>query len=151
MKRYLPACLFLLSLSAHGALYKWVDAEDKVHYSDAPPSNNIKSERLKAPAGADAPTSASGVPGAKSLAEREAEYRKSQKEKQEAEQKAARQQEEMLAKQKNCEAAQQNLRTLEAGGLIVTYDAKGEASFLGESVRQQRIEEARKAVSTHCN
>lgn len=147
MKRYLPACLLLLSFSAHGALHKWVDADGKVHYSDEPPPADAKAKTLKVQS---APAS-SGVPATRTVAEREAEYRKAQKAKQEAEQKSAKQQEEILAKQKNCEGAKQNLKTLEAGAPMATYDAKGERSFLDDNTRQQRIEEARKAISANCN
>ncbi|CAG0970374.1 hypothetical protein GEOBC_01238 [Geobacteraceae bacterium] len=151
MKRYLPACILLLSFSAHGALHKWVDADGKVHYSDEAPPANIKAQRLKTQSAPAAATSASGVPATKTVAEREAEYRKAQKAKQEAEQKSAKQQEETLARRKNCEAAQQNLKALEAGAPMVTYDAKGERSFLDDTTRQQRIDEARKIISTDCN
>jgi len=151
MKRYLPLCFLLLSFSAHGALHKWVDADGSVHYSDETPPANVKAQRLKAQSAPAAATPSSGVPATKTVAEREAEYRKAQKAKQEAEQKSAKQQEEILAKQKNCEAAQQNLKALEAGSPMVTYDAKGERSFLDDNTRKQRVEAARKVISTDCN
>lgn len=152
MKRYLPLCFLLLSFSAYGALHKWVDADGKVHYSDAPPPANAKEQPVKvkaAPAAATTPSS--GVPAAKSVAEREAEYRKAQKAKQEAEQKAAQQQEEAQARKRNCEIAQQNLKALESGGPMTVYDAKGERAFLDDSARQQRIEDARRSISSNCN
>lgn len=150
MKRYLPVCLLLLSFSAHSALHKWVDADGNVHYSDETPPANVKAQRLKAQSAPAAATSSSGVPATKTVAEREAEYKKAQKAKQEAEQKSAMQQEEILAKQKNCEAAQQNLNALETGAPMVTYNAKGERSFLDDNTRKQRIEAARKTISTDC-
>ena len=145
MKRYLPACLLLLSFSAYGALHKWVDADGKVHYSDTQPPNSVKEQTLKVQ------KSSSGVPATKTVAERDAEYKKAQKTKQETQQKSAQQQEATLAKKQNCESAQQNLKTLEAGGPMVTYDANGERAFLDDKARQQRIEEARKAVNSNCN
>ena len=148
MKHYLPICLLLLSFSAHGALTKWVDADGKVHYSDEPPPPNAKAKTLATPSVA-AP--ASGVPTEKSVIEREAEWRKAQKVKEEAEQKAAKRQEESLAKQKNCEAASSNLKALENSPNIVTYNSKGEGSYMDESTRQKNIEEARKQVSSYCN
>ena len=143
MKRLLPACLLLLSFSTYGALHKWVDADGKVHYSDEPPPANVKGTTLKAE---PAPTGSA----AKTTAEREADYKKSQKAKQEAEQKSAKQQEDALARQKNCENAQQNLRALEAGGRMSVYDDKGERSILDDAGRQQHIEQVRKIISTDC-
>lgn len=151
MKRYLPVCLLLLSFSAHGALHKWVDADGKIHYSDETPPANVKAQLLKAQSAPAAATPSSGVPATRTVAEREAEYRKAQKAKQEAEQKSAKQQEGILAKQKNCEGAKQNLKTLEAGSPMVTYNANGERSFLDDNTRKQRMEEARNIISTDCN
>ena len=146
MKRYLPICLLLLSFSAYGALTKWVDADGKVHYSDEPPPDNVKTKTLATPH-----EPASGVPGAKTFVEREAEWKKAQKAKEEVAQKAAQQQENALAKQKNCEAAKANLKTLENSPLIATYNDKGENSYMDDSTRRQNIEEARKQISTYCN
>lgn len=143
MNRILPACLLLVSLNSHGALHKWVDANGNVHYSDEPPPANVKGTMLKA-------QPAPAAPAAKTTAERDAEYKKTQKAKQEADQKSATQQENALARQKNCEAAQQNLRALEAGGRMAVYDDKGERSFLDDAGRQQRIGEARRIIATDC-
>jgi hypothetical protein len=146
MKRYLPTCLLLcLSFSAYGGLHKWVDADGKVHYSDVPPPANVKAQELRVSA------PGSGVPASKSIAERDAEYKKSQKAKKEAEEKSAKQQEAAAAKQRGCESAQQNLRALQDGGRMTTYNDKGERAFLDDKARQQRIEEMQKFISTNCN
>lgn len=102
MKRCLLVFLLLLSVSAHGALNKWVDAEGKVHYSDEPPPSNVKAQTLATP------SEISGVPAQKTVAEREADRKKALKAKEEAAQKAVQQQERELAKQKNCESAKAN-------------------------------------------
>ncbi len=146
MKRYLPICLLLLSFSAYGALTKWVDADGKVHYSDEPPPDNVKTKTLTAPR-----DPASGVPAAKTFVEREAERKKAQKTKEEAAQKAAQQQEEALAKQKDCASAKTNLKALENSPLIAIYNDKGESSYMDDSTRRKNIEEARKQISTYCN
>ena len=116
-----------------------------MHYSDGPPPANGKALKVQPP------SSKKDALVTKTIAEREAEYKKAKKAKQETEEKSEKQQEDILAKQKNCEAAQQNLTALEAGGPMVTYDAKGERTFLDDTARKQRIEEARKTISTNCN
>jgi len=145
MKRYLPICLLLLSFSAYAALTKWVDADGKVHYSDEPPPDNVKTKTLITPH-----SPASGVPAQKTFVEREAELKKAQKAKEETAQKAAQQQENALAKQKNCEAAKSNLRALENSPQIAAYNDKGERINMDDATRRKNIEEARKQISTYC-
>jgi len=150
MKRLLPFfALALLGLNAHAGLNKWVDAEGKVHYSDTPPPT-AKTESVRNIAGkgqADAPASYSP----KSVAEREAEWRKNKAEKDETAQKKSQQDEQAMVKQQNCENARQNVRTLEEGGRVVTYDANGEKSYMDDEARAKRLEEARKAIASNCN
>lgn len=161
MKRCFPVCLLLFSLGAHGEITKWVDAEGKehvsgtlrkwvdadgkVHYSDELPPSNVQSKTLTTP------SAASGVPAQKTYVEREAEWKKAQKAKEDAAQKSARQQEESMAKQKNCEAANANLRAFENSPRIVTYNTKGESIVMDNSTRQKEIEETRKQISAYCN
>ena len=141
--------LSLIGLNAHAGLNKWVDAEGKVHYSDAPPPE-VKTETVRNVSGkgqTEAPASYSP----KSYSEREAEMKKSKLEKEEASKKTAQQEADAKAKQTNCEAARQNVRSLEAGGRIVTYDANGERTYMEDDARTQRLEEAQGAVSKYCN
>lgn len=145
MNRYLPMFLLLLSAGAHGALNKWVDDEGLVHYSDQPPPANVKAQTLTAPA------EVSGVAVQKSILEREAERKKLEHAKAEAAQKAAQQQEAVVGKQKNCEAAKANLQILESAAPITTYNDKGERTNMDDTTRQQRLEEARKQIGMYCN
>lgn len=152
MKYCLAIFLLLTNLTAHAALHKWVDSEGKVHYSDtaAPPA--VKSQKLRETTPAQSISSSNAAaPAPKTEAEREADRKRAQKEKGEAEQKAAQQQEEAANKQKNCESARSNLVTLERSPRLVTYDAQGEPTYLDDNARQQRIAEANKAISNYCN
>ncbi len=146
MKRYLPICLLLLSFSAYGALTKWVDADGKVHYSDEPPPGNVKTKTLATPR-----DPASGVPAQKTFVEREAEWKKAQKAREESSQKVTQQQEEATAKRKSCAGAKANLRAFENSPLIATYNDKGEITYMDDSTRRQNIEDARKQISIYCD
>jgi hypothetical protein len=110
MKYSLAIFLLLTSITSHAALNKWVDADGKVHYSDTAPSD-VKVKTLRSSAAPEAITPVSGVAAPKSLAERNAEWKKSQKSKEEAAQKAAQEQEAALVKQKNCETTLQPWKT----------------------------------------
>ena len=151
MKYCLALCLLLTSFSSHAALHKWVDSEGKVHYSDTAAPPDVKSQKLRETAPVQPITSDSPAMTPKTYVEREADRKRAQKEKSEVEQKAAQQQEEASNKQKNCEAARSNLIALERSPRLVTYDAQGEATYLDDNARQQRIEEANKAISSYCN
>ncbi|TXT21731.1 MAG: hypothetical protein FD134_2608 [Gallionellaceae bacterium] len=145
MKRCLPVFLLLLSFSAHGALTKWVDADGKVHYSDEPPPANVKAKTVVTP------SAASGVPADKTYIERETERQKGLKIQDEAEQKAAKQQEEILAKQKRCSSLRANLFTYENSPRIATYNEKGEQVIVNDTARQQQLAEIRQRIAAECN
>ncbi|HQS59403.1 MAG: hypothetical protein B7Y56_15440 [Gallionellales bacterium 35-53-114] len=150
MKYCLAIVLLIGSFSAHAALNKWVDADGKVHYSDSPPAD-VKVQKLRGSSAPEDSAASSGVPAQKSIAEREAEWKKSQKTRDEAEQKVAREKEAEQIKQKNCDSARSTLAAYEKSPRMVQYDAKGEPSYLDDTARTQKIDEARKAVSSFCN
>lgn len=150
MNYSLAICLFLTSMTSHAALNKWVDADGKVHYSDSAPTD-VKAKTLRSSSAPDAITSASSVSAPKTLAERDADWKKSQKAKEEVAQKAEHEKEAALVKQKNCESARSNLAGYENSRAIVKYDTNGERSFLDDAARNKTIEDARKTVSTYCN
>ena len=146
-----PIYLFVLSalsFNVYAGINKWVDENNQVHYSDQPAPANVKATPLSTPT---APTaSASEVAAPKTLAEREADFRKSQKTKEELEKKEAQQKEEERTTQRYCEDARSNLLTLENSRRISTYDSKGERVYMDDATRNQRMEEARKGISKHC-
>lgn len=142
--------LALVSLSTHAALNKWVDAEGKVHYSDTVPPEASAAQSVRNISGkGQGEASASYSP--KSVAEREAERRKAKQTKEEAANKTAGENAQAEAKSRNCEAARQNVQTLEDGMRIVTYDSKGERGYMDDETRAKKLDEARQAVSNNCN
>jgi len=150
MKRlFFVFALSIMSLNAGAALNKWVDAEGKVHYSDTPPPD-VATETVRNIAGKERAEAPATHPP-KSLAEREAEMKKSKQAKDEAAQKQAQKDAEAETRKKNCAAARENAQSLEQSPRIVTYDANGERSFMDDATRAQRLEDARKTISSDCN
>lgn len=152
MKHILGICLLVLSFSSHAGISKWVDAEGKIHYSDMPPSD-IKAKAIKSTDHhntTNTVTPAIGGTAPKTLAEREAEWKRTQKTKEEAAKKAAEEQEAASVKQQNCEISRKNLTSLENSPAIVSYNSNGERVLMDDAARKQSTEEARKAVSTYC-
>ncbi len=86
----------------------------------------------------------------KTPADREAELKKAKQAKEEAAKKAAQEQAVAEANKANCESAQRNLRTLQAGGRIAEIDANGQRYYLTEQDRQQRITKAQQDIATYC-
>jgi hypothetical protein len=150
MKRiFFIIALSTFCLNSYAALNKWVDADGKVHYSDTPPPN-VTTETVRNIAGkeqAEAPAARSP----KSVAEREAEMKKAKKAQEEAAQKQAQKDAEAETKKKNCAAARENAQALEQSPRIVTYDANGDRSFMDDATRAQRLEDARKTISSSCD
>jgi len=141
----------LLACNANAEVYKWVDSTGKVQYGDQPPSNN-KTKKLKVEASPSAvqSTGSEKAPAAKSMMDKEIEFRKRRVESEEAQKKQDKQANETKQKQENCINARGNLRGLQESGRIVKYDEKGERAFLDDDARQQAIERAQKEVDTWC-
>lgn len=152
----------LAALPAMADLYKWVDADGKVHYSDQqPPASVKKHETVKAirpvaavpsvpPAG-----STDAVPGAnngpKSYVEQDMEFRKRRLEAAEAEAKKLKEAQAAAEKQRNCAQSKGRVASLEKGGRITRTDASGEQVFLDDAQIGQALAEARKIAASWCN
>lgn len=153
MDRYLLILLLLVSTNAFPALIKWEDANGQVHYSDVPPPPNANIKILSKTSGETPKKSgddSSAGDAPKTMAEREAELKKTKQEKKEAADKAAKQQADTEAKKSYCTSLQQNLRALQEGVRIMEVDASGNRSFLEDEQRQQRISKAQQDLSAHC-
>ncbi len=142
--------LSLLSLNVHAAVHKWVDADGNVHYSDVRPDEDTQTQGVRNVTGKDQEgASPSYTP--KNYAEREAEMKKAKQAKDEAAQRKAQQDAEAETKKSNCATARENVRTLEDNQYVTTYNENGERVIMNDATRAQRLEDARKAISTYCN
>jgi hypothetical protein len=153
MNKFLLFVLLSIGTTAFAGITKWVDDEGHVHYSDNPPPPNVKAKTLSSSApdsesASSAPESAPAAP--KTLAEKEAELKKAQKTKQEAADKAAKEQGHADALKANCATAQQNLRTLQEGIRLVQVEANGEHSVMDDEQRQKSIARAQQDISANC-
>ena len=155
-------CLIILMLLAGMAsaagIYKWVDSDGTVHYTDQPPPGATKEQILSntgiPPGGSGASGADNAAPkatGPKTYIEKDAEFRKRQVE---AEEKRAKE-EKALAEDKerkqNCARARSSLEALQSGQRITKYDGKGERAYLDDNERTQEIANTQKAVDSWCN
>lgn len=140
----LPALLLALGLcGSPGALaagmYKWVDEQGNVHFSQNPPASGSYQEMTPPP------TPATPAEDTNKQLERYREILKPDpKAREEA---AAAKQQEQLRRQ-NCETARKNLETYTAFRRFI--DAKGELVVLTDEERAAKIKDAEEQVKTYC-
>ena len=137
----LLACTLALSAAAHAQLYKWVDKDGRVTYSDQPSPAQPSKQLNVSPGPAPAQKSALDVDK-----ERE-KLRQSEKDKSKVSDDSAKK---AQADQENCIRAKANLATVTGGGRIASYDAKGERTFLTEEQIEAERVRAQKAVDESC-
>lgn len=147
------ALMLLATTNAYCDVYKWVDSDGTVHYSDQPSSSAPDEQTLNIRSGAAAgsESGAQKAPGSKSYIEQDAEFRKRQAE---AEQKRVKEEKAVAdAKeaQQNCERARSSLQSLQSGERVTVYNDKGDRAYLDDNARQQEIANTQKAVDFWCN
>lgn len=156
MNKYLLLLLMLVSANAFPSLNKWVDADGQVHYSDVPPPPDANAKILRSTTSttdsksSKDSTAASAPAAQKTIAEREAELKKSQQAKKEAAEKTAKKQADAESNKAYCTTLQQNLRALEEGVRMMELDANGNRFILDDEQRQQRIAKVQHDINANC-
>ena len=149
MKTAIVIALLIAAAPASAQLLKCVGKDGKVEYANqCPPGTKEQQTGIRNDPGAIKSAPASKQ---KSLAEREAEFRKrhseSPEDKKKAEQKAA----EGAVSREQCENARANLKGLQEGQRVVRMDPKtGERIFVQDDERPAEIARAQKAVDANC-
>jgi hypothetical protein len=134
------------ALPVHAQVYKSVDANGKVVYSDAPPVQGKKVEVVK---GTSAPSNAAGA--APDWQERDREFRGRKM----LQDDAARKQEEeskQAAKERNsaCLMARDHIEELTRGVPVYRMNEKGERVYLDDAERNATLKRARQSVVDNC-
>lgn len=144
----LSCALLLLMQPVHAELYKWVDEQGNVHYSDQPAGGKTKSEStLNIPS---QPGALNSADGGKSWQEKEQEFQKRKASAAEAEAKKQKAEQEAKTQRENCEKAKQNLSQLESAVPVYTFNEKTGRTLLNQEQRTQEIAKARKSVAEWC-
>ena len=148
------ALLFAVGLAfaatALAQQYKWVDQDGKVRYGDTPPPG-VQATRLKPSVSAPAaPAPAAKKDGSTTDLSPEAAFRKRQQERQEKDEKSAKERADAEMKRVNCEQSQGALRSLQSGQRISSTNAAGERVFIDDAERAKEIERTQRAVNDWC-
>jgi hypothetical protein len=140
----LAALLLCSTTLVFADVYRWVDSQGRVQYSDQPPPGSNAKKVTNKPA-----TGTQGS-GAKSYQDQDQEFRKRRVEEEEAAKKQTTADQQAKTTQKNCAEAKSQLSLLQGGGRISKTNEKGEKEFLDEKGIESAIADARKAVADWC-
>lgn len=147
MKRTIGVILVLLSGTAYGQLYKCVDSSGKVEYASVCPQGT----RQENTGIRSAPGAATPAAPQKSIAERDADFRKRQMEKQDSTAKQEKKSAEDEQRQRYCDSSRSYLASLKSGARISRTDPNtGERVFLEDKDYAREIADAQRAVDANC-
>jgi len=141
----LATLLLCFTTAASAEVYRWVDSQGRVQYSDQPPPGTNSKKVDTKPA-----TGSQSSPGAKSYQEQDQAFRKRRVEEEEVAKKTADADKQASIKQKNCAAAKSQLASLQNTGRVATTNAKGEREFLDDKGREAAIADAKQAAADWC-
>ncbi len=131
-----PLSLLLIALMsvgvAHAAMYKWVDEEGNVSYSQNPPPGK-KAEVIAPP---PPPPDAPAQPAAEGAKDIDPEASP-----------AEQQQQKAAAYARNCKAARENLKIYQLHSTILEGDT---TVTLSDEERKRRMDESRKQIDLYC-
>jgi hypothetical protein len=136
---------FCAAQPALGALYKWVDANGRIVYSDQPPTGDVKVETISGPP----PPSNPNAPA--ELANKQFENRKQQTEAAAGAKKAMQQRADAEKRLDACREARAELTRLSADQvLLYTVNEKGEQVFMNDAERKRRREATEVFIKGNC-
>jgi hypothetical protein len=129
---------------ASAVLYKWVDANGRVSYSDQPPPTNVKAEIV---GGAPPPAAPDAV---RVMANQEAELKKRQTQRAEDQKKAEKARADATSQQQACAEAKGQIRIYESDQPITRINEKGEPVYIDEALRAKERERLQAQIRERC-
>jgi Domain of unknown function (DUF4124) len=145
----LGALLALVTPAHAQQLYKWVDSNGRVQYSDRKPPDGGKQVQ-EVHGAVSSIGSQGGGAGGKSPAELDKDFQKRHQEQAEAQQKQQQAGAEQKQRSESCDAARRNLAALQSGVRIQRYNENGEISYLDDAGRPQEIARSQQLVQQNC-
>jgi len=150
MRQVLTGCVLLLVAGAAAAqVMECYDAKGTKSIAQFCPPGTVKENKLMKGGAGSGPAPGAGE---KSLAERDADFKKRALERQESEKKSEKAQAESKESERNCLDARSQLRALQDGQRIARTDPKsGERIVLEDKDRPAEIASAQKSADAWCN
>jgi len=124
-------------------MYKCVDARGVTHYADKPTPGcaNAQVDIRPSP-----PISGRLAPPGENAAQQEADFRRRQIEREQAERAERAARTEHAERDARCASLEQERAVLASGRRLVRFNAQGEREYLDDAVRQQRLSEVQAAL-----
>lgn len=142
-----PFLLALLVFTANvpaADMYKWVDEEGVVHYSQTPPPPDIQAETIKPPPEVNTEKAREELQKQQELVEKIREQRLEDKKEEKLAQK------ELEQKRANCEMARKRLASYEQPRVRYTGE-DGKRYYFTEEERQEQIQKSKDMIKEFCN
>ena len=143
------ALLLGFVFDAHTQVYKWVDQDGNVQYTDQPPPSGAaqdeKKLNIKSPP--PPPSVNSQASASETLDEKMQAFQERRASEQEAE---AKQQVEAVENNKRCVSAQGQLKIFRESPRLTFPDGQGGIVYADDEMRQKKIAEAQKNIATYC-
>ncbi len=136
------------SISVAANIYKWVDEQGNVHYSQQKP-NNTASEKMKVQNRTPQSSSSYNRPGTDSEKNNTGDKQPPDDKKQGKDKKpetAAEKKRRMAA----CEQARKQLTTMQSIGRIRSRDKDGNTTYMSQEQKEQRMKKIRESISKTC-
>ena len=137
----------MFAANCHAAIYKWVDDEGKVHYTETRPPQ-YEAEKMRVPTRAPENTSTYKRPTLKT--NKDAKSEDGNGEQSEASQKTAEPDIPEDQKAQMCQRARDTLQTLNSSGRVRQRDDEGNITYLSEEEKQARISREKDRISKYC-
>lgn len=132
-------------LAAAAQMYKWVDKDGHVHFSQTPPpSTGVQAQQVNISAPPPDPTS---LQNSQNLQQQIAE----QNEKAKADPEQEKQKQSAEAQKKaHCDDLRSRLNVLNSSGRTATVDAQGNMNYLSDEDRQKQMQAIEDQISREC-
>ena len=163
-----PRVSILLALAAAGLvaipvaaqqLYKYIGPDGRVQYSDRPPPDGRKAEKVTggrvstispSSAAASSGGEAAKATGPKSTAEQEQDFRKRRMEAEEKSRKDEKLAEEKRLNEQACSALRTQLGGVQSGARVARLTETGERVFLDDDGMQQEAQRLQREIAQTC-
>ncbi|HEY9199684.1 MAG TPA: DUF4124 domain-containing protein [Gammaproteobacteria bacterium] len=141
----LALCACLLGAVASAEVYKWTDAEGRVHFGDRPPQGQSETVQMPGPS-ADSPAA---TPEERLEKQRRLlnAFEEERRQKRDAQ---AQARQEKAERQRNCAEARDHLHNQETASAIYRLGPDGQRVYLDDAQREQTLARARAAVEEWC-
>lgn len=163
-----PRVSILFALAAAGLvavpvaaqqLYKYTGPDGRVQYSDRPPADGRKAEKVTGArvstmspgsAAASSGGEAAKPTGPKSIAEQEQDFRKRRLEAEEKSRKDEKLAQEKRLNDESCAALRRQLSAVQSGGRMARLNEAGERVFLDDDGMQQEAQRLQRDIAQTC-